>query len=129
MSFWDRKTVLSVSLGATGWMLQASKTNMPFDLYMVCDIAYLVALIALIALLWGDFKGVFWVFLVWLDCWVNDKLLRGRWETISGRCYRRTAKGCRFCSWLCKALHKVDQDHCKRAYFNDRKKNPGLPVV
>ena len=74
-------------------------------------------------------KNTIWRSLVWLDKWINDKLLKGRWETMSGRCYRRTAKGCKFCGWLCKLLEKIDPvpDHCKRAYFSDRLKNPDLP--
>lgn len=63
------------------------------------------------------------------DRWANDKLLKGRWETISGRCYRRTAKGCRFCSWLCRALNKIDPNHCRKAYFSDRVYNPNLPWI
>jgi hypothetical protein len=70
-----------------------------------------------------------WRFLLWLDIWVNDNLLRGRKEYISGRCYRRIAKGCKFCSWLCRMLDKVDRGHCKRAFFNDRLRDPNLPWV
>jgi len=67
--------------------------------------------------------------LIWLDKWTNDKLLRGRWETISGRCHRRMAKGCSVCGWLCRALDRVDPGHCRRAFFADRAKNPNLPWV
>lgn len=69
-----------------------------------------------------------WRFLVWFDRWVNDKLLRGRWETISGRCWRRKAKGCRFCAWLCRMLGRVDPNHCRKAYFADRIQNPNQPI-
>lgn len=129
MMFLDRKGVYSVSLSATGFLLNAAERNMPYDVFMACDVAYFAAFIALTKLLWGDIRQRFWSSLVWLDCWVNDYLLRGRWETISGRCHRRTAKGCIFCTWLCKALNKIDPGHCKRAYFGDRLKNPGLPWV
>lgn len=61
-----------------------------------------------------------WKALVWLDRWVNDKILRGRWETISSRCYRRMAHGCRFCSWMCAKLERIDPGHCKLAYYYDR---------
>lgn len=55
-------------------------------------------------------------FFIWLDMWVNDKLLRGRWETISHRCWRRIkTKNCSFCGWLCKLLDKVDLNHCVKA--------------
>lgn len=64
-----------------------------------------------------------WRALVWLDKWVNDNLLRGRWETVSGRCYRRIAKGCPVCKWLCRRLDRVDPGHCRRAFFNDRAGN------
>lgn len=67
--------------------------------------------------------------LVWLDRWVNDKILRGRWETMSGRCYRRKAGGCRLCGWLCKQLNKIDPNHCRKAYFSDRILNPNLPWI
>lgn len=67
--------------------------------------------------------------LIRLDRWANDVLLRGRYETISGRCFRRTAKGCRVCGWLCRTLDRVDPGHCKRAFFGDRAKNPNLPWV
>lgn len=70
-----------------------------------------------------------WRALIWLDKWVNDKLIRGRWETISGRCYRRIAKGCKVCYWLCKMLDKIDPDHCRKAYFNDRIRNQDLPLI
>ena len=71
----------------------------------------------------------FWRALIRLDRWVNDVLLRGRYETISGRCYRRAAKGCPVCTWLCRALDTVDPGHCRRAFFSDRKKNTDLPWV
>lgn len=61
-----------------------------------------------------------WKALVWLDRWVNDKLLRGRWETISGRCWRRIAKGCQLCKWLCAKLDAVDPGHCRDAFLGDR---------
>jgi len=61
-----------------------------------------------------------WLGLIRLDRWVNDVILRGRWETISSRCYRRAAKGCIVCDWLCRMLHRVDPGHCRRAYFGDR---------
>lgn len=67
--------------------------------------------------------------LIRLDRWVNDKLLKGRYETISGRCYRRSMHDCRFCTWLCGQLHKIDPGHCRRAFFEDRAKNPKLPWV
>lgn len=62
----------------------------------------------------------FWKLLVWLDRLANDKFMRGRWETISGRCYRRLAKGCMVCKWLCGKLDHIDQDHCKNAFLSDR---------
>ncbi len=72
-----------------------------------------------------------WQALIRLDKWVNDKLLKGRWETISGRCHRRMARyGHRrfcHCRWLCKLLHRIDKNHCRDAYFEDRRRNPGLP--
>lgn len=66
-------------------------------------------------------------FLIWLDRWANDVILSGRWETISGRCHRRRLKGCRFCTWLCHMLGRVDSNHCVKAYFADRINNPDLP--
>ena len=71
-----------------------------------------------------------WKFLAWLDRWANDVLLRGRWETISSRCYRRQwTKGCRFCGWLCGLLHRIDPYHCKKAYETDIARNPNIPRV
>lgn len=64
-----------------------------------------------------------WRALIWLDKWINDRLLKGRWETISGRCYRRGAKGCAVCAWLCRRLDQVDPGHCRRAFFGDRAGN------
>lgn len=69
-----------------------------------------------------------WRALIWLDRSVNDKWLRGRWETISGRCHRRRIKGCRFCAWLCRSLNRVDSNHCLKAYFADRIHHPDLPI-
>lgn len=66
-------------------------------------------------------------FLIWLDRTVNDKLLRGRWETISSRCFRRAKQGHRFCTWLCKRLGEIDPNHCQKAYTADRVGNPKLP--
>lgn len=67
--------------------------------------------------------------LVWLDRWVNDVMFRGRWETISGRCWRRMTgkKKCRVCTWLCRLLNRAEADHCRKAYFFDRISNPNLP--
>lgn len=65
--------------------------------------------------------------LAYWDRVVNDKWLRGRFETISGRCYRRIRKGCRFCIFLCNVLDKIDPMHCFKAYHSDRKINPNLP--
>ena len=71
-----------------------------------------------------------WKLLAWLDRWVNDKLLRGRWETISSRCYRRIwTQDCRFCGWLCRQLNKIDPDHCRKAYLGDYKINPRIPRI
>ena len=70
-----------------------------------------------------------WKFLVWFDKTVNDKWGRGRWETISGRMYRRNKQGkCWLCGWMCRQLEKIDTNHCKDAYLNDRKVNPNLPI-
>lgn len=66
-----------------------------------------------------------WNFLIWADVQINDKWLGGQAETISGRCYKRQAtSGCKLCGLLCRLLDKVDPDHCKNSYFNDRKRNP-----
>lgn len=70
-----------------------------------------------------------WNFLIWIDVQANDKWLGGRAETISGRCYKRQASGCKLCCFLCRMLDKVDPDHCRNSYFNDRKRNPDLPWV
>jgi hypothetical protein len=71
-----------------------------------------------------------WQFLIWLDMTVNDKLFRGRFETISGRLYRRQAThDCPGCRWICRLLDKVDRDHCRKSYFSDRIRNPDLPWV
>lgn len=71
-----------------------------------------------------------WKLLVWLDRWVNDKLLRGRWETISSRCYRRIwTQGCPVCGWLCRQLERVDPGHCRKAYYGDTAKNPRIPRI
>ncbi len=67
--------------------------------------------------------------LIWLDARINDKWLGGRHETISGRCHLRAMNGCRLCGWLCKALNKVDPNHCSKAFFNDRQRDPTLPWV
>ena len=64
-----------------------------------------------------------------LDRFVNDKIFRGRYEYISGRCHRRIASGCRLCKWLCNALNKIDPDHCHKAFLADRLKNPDLPWI
>lgn len=63
-------------------------------------------------------------FLIWLDRQVNDKWFGGYFETISGRCYYTN---CWFCTWLCKALHKIDGNHCEDAYKMDRQHNQSLP--
>jgi hypothetical protein len=74
-------------------------------------------------------KQVFWKFLVWLDLTVNDKWFKGRWETISGRLLRRGKQGkCPLCVWVCQRLEEIDPGHCARAYVNDRKRNPNLPI-
>ena len=69
-------------------------------------------------------------FLVYVDKLINDKLIRGRWETISGRCYRRMIlENCFVCKVLCFLLDKIDKDHCKKAYINDRQANSSIPGV
>lgn len=74
-------------------------------------------------------KQAFWQFLVWLDIEVNDKWFHGRSETISSRVYRRGKQGkCPLCIWLCNQLEAIDPGHCDRAYLNDRKRNPNLPI-
>ena len=74
-------------------------------------------------------KQSFWQFLVWIDIEVNDKWFHGRKETISSRVYRRGKQGiCPLCIWLCKQLDAIDPGHCARAYLNDRKRNPNLPI-
>lgn len=71
-----------------------------------------------------------WAFLIWLDMTVNDKWFSGRFETISGRMYRRQATHtCRGCAWLCALFDKVDPGHCRSAYFADRLRNPDLPWI
>jgi hypothetical protein len=71
-----------------------------------------------------------WKWLIWLDMTVNDLWFGGRFETISGRLYRRqVTHDCPGCRWLCKLLDKVDRDHCRKAYFSDRIRNPDLPWV
>lgn len=71
-----------------------------------------------------------WKFLAWLDRWVNDKLLRGRWETISSRCYRRIwTQDCKMCGWLCTQLGRIDPMHCQKAYLSDTAKNPRIPRI
>jgi hypothetical protein len=71
-----------------------------------------------------------WEFLIWLDMTINDKLFGGRFETISGRLYRRQAShNCTGCRWLCGMLDKIDKDHCRKAYFADRLRNPELPWI
>lgn len=67
-----------------------------------------------------------WNALVWLDARINDKWLGGYHETISGRCYR---SDCWCCRWLCRMLHKVDPNHCRNSYHNDRSRNPNLPTI
>jgi hypothetical protein len=66
-----------------------------------------------------------WNFLVYLDRLINDKWLKGYFESISGRCHRTP---CWFCNWLCKHLNIIDKDHCKKSYINDRINNPDLPI-
>jgi len=66
-------------------------------------------------------------FLAYLDRLINDKWLRGRFESISGRCFRRALKGCRLCHWLCRKLNAIDPNHCQKAHFSDRVTNPTLP--
>jgi hypothetical protein len=74
-------------------------------------------------------KGL-WEFLIWLDMTINDKWFGGRFETISGRLYRRQAShDCVGCRWICNMLDKVDPGHCRKAYFNDRMRNPELPWI
>jgi hypothetical protein len=74
-------------------------------------------------------KQTFWQFLVWLDIEVNDRWFGGRSETISGRLHRRSLQGkCPLCVWVCNQLEAIDPGHCARAYLNDRKRNPNLPV-
>ena len=69
-------------------------------------------------------------FLIWLDDFVNVTLFKGRWETMSGRMYRRqTTAVCPLCRWICNLLSKIDPDHCRKSYFNDRKRNPNLPWI
>lgn len=71
-----------------------------------------------------------WKLLVWIDIRINDKWLGGYSETISGRCFRSMAtRKCCLCQWLCKALSRVDPDHCRKAYFADRNRDPSLPWV
>ena len=71
-----------------------------------------------------------WKAIVWLDRWVNDKLLRGRWETISSRCYRRIwTQDCKVCGWLCTQLAKIDPMHCQKSYLSDIVKNPRIPRI
>jgi hypothetical protein len=67
-----------------------------------------------------------WAKLVWADREINDKWLKGYFETISGRCHRTD---CRFCRWLCKKLDAIDPNHCKNAYLKDRIDNPDLPWI
>jgi len=69
-----------------------------------------------------------WKLLVLFDKWLNVQF-KGRWETISGRLYRRDRQGkCPLCGWVCAQLEKIDPGHCARAYIKDRKDNPNLPV-
>ena len=71
-----------------------------------------------------------WKFLVWLDKKINRDIFKGRWETVSGRCYRRSAAhNCSGCRWLCRQLEKIQANHCRDAYFDDRKTNPELPWI
>lgn len=67
--------------------------------------------------------------LAYLDRLINDKLLRGRFESISGRCYRRTKQGCRFCAGLCWLLGRIDTNHCQKSHERDRQINPSVPRV
>ncbi len=73
-------------------------------------------------------KKIILKFLVWLDRRLNDKWLKGRFETISGRCYRNAKKGEPICIWLVGVLDAIDPGHCERAYIGDRKLNPNLPI-
>jgi hypothetical protein len=71
-----------------------------------------------------------WRLLVWLDVQINDKWLGGGRETISSRCYRKSAakkSKCLLCCWLCRALDKIDPMHCEMAYYSARAQNPNLP--
>jgi hypothetical protein len=68
--------------------------------------------------------------LIWADMTINDNWLGGRFETISGRLYRRQAtKDCAGCRWICGLLDRIDPGHCRKAYFNDRIRNPSLPWI
>lgn len=66
--------------------------------------------------------NTFWGVLIWADKFVNDKVLFGKWETISARCgkHRNT---CKTCAWLCSILDKIDPNHCEDAVKNS-KENP-----
>jgi hypothetical protein len=66
---------------------------------------------------------------IWFDRWSNQNLLRGRFETVSGRSYRKAAQGCRVCTWLCAELEKIEPGHCRNAYLNDRVRDPTLPRI
>ena len=68
--------------------------------------------------------------LAYLDRLANDKWFKGRFESISGRCWRRImTKQCRLCGWLCRALDKIDPDHCHKAHHSDVKINPTIPRI
>jgi len=69
-----------------------------------------------------------WRWLVWLDYTANDKLLHGRYESLSSRTYRNHRRY-RGCAWLMRRLDAVDDNHCERMYLQDRARNPFIPAV
>ena len=73
-------------------------------------------------------QSSFWKFLVWLDYWINDNVLRGRWESMSSRTYRNHRKY-KFCYWLMRGLDSIDSNHCERMYIKDKESNPFIPLV
>jgi len=69
-----------------------------------------------------------WRFLVWLDYTVNDKWLKGRWESISSRTYRNHRR-CKRAAWLMRMLDAVDKNHCEKMYLKDTSANTSIPRV
>ncbi|WP_275098073.1 hypothetical protein [Sedimenticola hydrogenitrophicus] len=61
-----------------------------------------------------------WNLLIALDQLVNALLAGDPDETLSSRMGRAVRDGrCRGCYWICRALHRLDPDHCQKSIEHD----------